>query len=124
MAVPIARKFGARVIGMTGRSDSTLANLSDCVLDIGRVEEACPLKLAPTASTSAMLALGDALAMVVLAERDFGLEDYAGPRQPTNLELVEEAVALCREVGRPVASGAEAAELIGLPGPAGGGAAR
>jgi uncharacterized protein (DUF849 family) len=44
-----------------------------------------------------------------------GLEDYAGPRQPSNLELVEEAVALCREVGRPVATCAEAAELMRLP---------
>jgi arabinose-5-phosphate isomerase len=47
------------------------------VLEIGRVEEACPMKLAPTASTTAMLALGDALAMVVLEERDFDRTDYA-----------------------------------------------
>jgi uncharacterized protein (DUF849 family) len=45
-----------------------------------------------------------------------GLEDYAGPRQPTNLELVEEAVALCAEVGRPVASASDAAEILDLPG--------
>ncbi|MCP3915392.1 MAG: KpsF/GutQ family sugar-phosphate isomerase [bacterium] len=75
--VPVARKIGAAVIGMMGRRQSTLAGLVDQVLDIGRVEEACPLKLAPTASTSAMLALGDALAMVVLAERGFEREDYA-----------------------------------------------
>ena len=72
-----ARKIGARVLAITGARDSTLARVSDCVLDIGDVVEACPLKLAPTASTSAMLALGDALAMVVLQERDFGREDYA-----------------------------------------------
>lgn len=72
-----ARKQGARVIGMTGRPDSTLGLAADAVLDIGRIEEACPLKLAPTASTSAMLALGDALAMVVLEERGFGREDFA-----------------------------------------------
>jgi len=71
------RKIGARLLAMTGASDSTLARHSDCVLDIGPVEEACPMKLAPTASTSAMLALGDALAMVVLQERAFGREDYA-----------------------------------------------
>jgi len=75
--IPVARKLGAVVIAMTGRPDSTLGQLADTVLDIGRVEEACPLKLAPTASTSAMLALGDALAMVVLDERDFGREEYA-----------------------------------------------
>jgi arabinose-5-phosphate isomerase len=72
-----ARKLGASLMAMTGRADSTLGRLSDCVLDIGPVEEACPLKLAPTASTSAMLALGDALAMVVLQERSFRREDYA-----------------------------------------------
>lgn len=72
-----ARKLGAEVIVVTGRPDSTLARLADCVLEIGRVREACPLELAPTASTSAMLALGDALAMVVLSERAFGREDYA-----------------------------------------------
>ena len=75
--IPVARKLGAVVIAMTGRPDSTLAGLADTVLHIGRVEEACPLKLAPTASTTAMLALGDALAMVVLDGRGFGREDYA-----------------------------------------------
>ncbi len=72
-----ARKLGTNLLAMTGAAGSTLAGLSDCVLDIGAVEEACPMKLAPTASTSAMLALGDALAMVVLQERGFGREDYA-----------------------------------------------
>lgn len=72
-----ARRIGARVIALTGRADSTLGRHADCVLEIGRVEEACPMKLAPTASTTAMLALGDALAMVVLEERDFDRTDYA-----------------------------------------------
>ena len=72
-----ARKIGARVVAITGRARSTLARLCDCVLDIGDIEEACPLKLAPTASTSAMMALGDALAMVVSQERNFSREDYA-----------------------------------------------
>jgi arabinose-5-phosphate isomerase len=71
------RKLGAGLIAITGAPESTLAQRADCVLDIGRVDEACPLGLAPTASTSAMLALGDALAMVVLQERNFGREDYA-----------------------------------------------
>ena len=76
-ALAAAKKAGARAIGFTGRPESRLGQLSDCVLDIGRVEEACPLKLAPTASTSAMLALGDALAMVVLGDRGFDREDFA-----------------------------------------------
>jgi len=75
--IPHLKRIGAPVIGMTGAPDSSLGRLSDCVLDIGRVDEARPLGLAPTASTSAMLALGDALAMVVLEERGFSREDYA-----------------------------------------------
>ena len=71
------RKIGAPIVAVTGEPASTLARYADCVLDIGRVQEACPLNLAPTASTSAMLAMGDALAMVVLQERSFGREDYA-----------------------------------------------
>jgi arabinose-5-phosphate isomerase len=62
---------------MTESAASTLGRLADCVLELGPVPEACPLGLAPTASTSAMLALGDALAMVVLEERGFSREDYA-----------------------------------------------
>ena len=72
-----ARRIGVKVIALTGVAKSTLARNADCVLDIGEIEEACPLKLAPTASTSAMLALGDALAMVVSQERNFGREEYA-----------------------------------------------
>lgn len=72
-----ARKLGASIIALTGEPGSTLARHADCVLDIGRVQEACPMNLAPTASTSALLALGDALAMVVLQERPFGREEYA-----------------------------------------------
>lgn len=72
-----ARKIGASIIALTGEPDSLLARHADCVLDIGRVQEACPMNLAPTASTSALLALGDALAMVVLQERAFGREEYA-----------------------------------------------
>ena len=75
--VAAAKKAGAVVLGMTGHPESSLGRLSDTVLDIGPVEEACPLKLAPTASTSAMLALGDALAMVVLGERGFDKQDFA-----------------------------------------------
>ena len=75
--LPHVRRIGATVIAVTGASDSSLVRLADCVLDMGDAPEACPLGLAPTASTSAMMALGDALAMVVLAERGFSREDYA-----------------------------------------------
>lgn len=75
--VAAVKKTGTRAIGITGRPDSSLGRLADTVLDIGAIEEACPLKLAPTATTTAMLALGDALAMVVLEERGFRREDFA-----------------------------------------------
>lgn len=77
LVVPAARRIGARLVAMTGRPESSLGRLVDCVLDIGVVDEACPLGLAPTASTSAMLALGDALAMQIARERNFSREDYA-----------------------------------------------
>lgn len=75
--LPHVRRIGAAILTITGDTDSSIAKLSDCVLDLGRVDEACPLGLAPTASTSAMMALGDALAMVVSSERGFSREDYA-----------------------------------------------
>lgn len=75
--LPHVRRIGAAIVTVTGEPDSSIAKLSDSVLDLGRVDEACPLGLAPTASTSAMMALGDALAMVVLAERGFSREDFA-----------------------------------------------
>lgn len=75
--VPAVRKIGARLVAITGKPLSTLGRLADVVLDIGPIDEACPLGLAPTASTSALLALGDALAMVVSRERRFSREEYA-----------------------------------------------
>jgi arabinose-5-phosphate isomerase len=75
--IPPTRKIGAGVIALTGQPEGALAKLADCVLDIGTADEACPLKLAPTASTSALMTMGDALAMVVMQERRFSREDYA-----------------------------------------------
>ncbi len=77
LLVPAVRKIGARLIAVTGMPLSTLGRLADVVLDIGPIDEACPLGLAPTASTSALLALGDSLAMVVSKERHFSREEYA-----------------------------------------------
>ena len=75
--LPHLKRIGAAIVAVTGERGSALARQAECVLDIGPVDEACPLGLAPTASTSAMLVLGDALAMVVLRERGFSREDYA-----------------------------------------------
>lgn len=74
--IPHLKKAGARIIGMTGKRDSTLARHSDILLDMGPIEEACPLRLAPTTSTSAMLALGDALALLVQRGRNFTAEEF------------------------------------------------
>jgi len=71
------KKKKIKIISMTGKINSTLARHSNFVLDTGVKREACPLGLAPTASTTAMLAMGDALAIALLKERDFKREDYA-----------------------------------------------
>ena len=75
--LPIIKKIGAQLIAMTGDTNSPLSEHSDCVLDCGVEAEACPFNLAPTASTTAQLAMGDALAVVLLEKRGFRIEDYA-----------------------------------------------
>lgn len=75
--VPLIKRTGARLISMTGRPQSTLAREADVHLDASVAREACPLGLAPTASTTAALALGDALAVALLDARGFGPEDFA-----------------------------------------------
>ena len=71
------RRIGAQLIAMTGSPTSTLASAADLTLDCHVAEEACPLNLVPTASTTAALALGDALAMTLLIEKGFREEDFA-----------------------------------------------
>ena len=71
------RRLGARLIAMTGTPGSTLAQVADIALDCHVSEEACPFNLIPTASTTAALALGDALAMALLVEKGFRQEDFA-----------------------------------------------
>ncbi len=75
--VPLIKRRGARLIAMTGNPRSTLALAADVHLDASVDKEACPLNLAPTASTTAALALGDALAIALLEVRGFGSEDFA-----------------------------------------------
>jgi arabinose-5-phosphate isomerase len=75
--VPIIKRQGAKLISMTGNPQSSLAIESDTHLDAAVAQEACPLNLAPTASTTAALALGDALAVALLDSRGFGAEDFA-----------------------------------------------
>jgi len=71
------KRLAIPLVTLTGNPNSTLAQASEVVIDVGIREEACPLGLAPTASTAAMLAVGDALAMALLEKRGFSEEDYA-----------------------------------------------
>ncbi len=75
--LPFVKQIGAKVIAITGNNKSSLAQHSDVVLDIGKIEEPCPLGLAPSASSTAMLALGDALALTIFKKRNLSKEDYA-----------------------------------------------
>ncbi|HRH17239.1 MAG TPA: KpsF/GutQ family sugar-phosphate isomerase [Aquabacterium sp.] len=75
--LPVLKRQGVPLIAITGRADSSLARHADIVLDSAVAVEACPLNLAPTASTTAQLALGDALAVVLLDARGFKAEDFA-----------------------------------------------
>ena len=75
--LPAAHRLGVKVIAMTGHKDSELARLADVHLDVSVSQEACPLNLAPTASTTAALAMGDALAVACLEARGFGADDFA-----------------------------------------------
>jgi arabinose-5-phosphate isomerase len=75
--LPAIRRLGVTLVAMTGRSESTLAQHADIVLSSAVEEEACPLNLAPTASTTAQMALGDALAVALLDARGFREDDFA-----------------------------------------------
>ena len=75
--VPIVKRLGVKMIAMTGKADSTLAQQSDACLNVSVDKEACPHNLAPTASTTATLVMGDALAVAVQRMRGFSAQDFA-----------------------------------------------
>jgi arabinose-5-phosphate isomerase len=75
--LPLVKRMGASLVSMTGKPGSTLATAADVHLNVAVDEEACPLNLAPTASTTATLAMGDALAVALLESRGFTAEDFA-----------------------------------------------
>ncbi len=75
--LPMLKRLGISLVAMTGRTDSTLGRHAEVVLDTSVEKEACPLNLAPTASTTAQIALGDALAVALLDARGFKEEDFA-----------------------------------------------
>ena len=74
--IPSIKKIGCKVVALTGNPASTLAKSSDQVLDVGVAKEACPLGLAPTTSTTALLAMGDALAVVLTNKKEFKSSDF------------------------------------------------
>ena len=84
--LPVARRFGIPLVAISGDPDSTLARQADVALDVSVPVEACPLGLAPTASTTAAMALGDALALALLEERGFSAEDFALLHPGTRVE--------------------------------------
>ena len=96
--IPYIKKIGTLTIAITSSDETTLAKVCDISLSIGQIEEPCPLKLAPSASTSAMLAIGDAVALTVLKERGFDEEQYAflhpGGELGKKLKKVEEIMRI------------------------------
>ncbi len=99
--LPSLKRLGVPLIALTGRIDSTLAHHSDVVIDVGVPREACPLGLAPTASTTAALAMGDALAVALLTQRGFKASDFRrfhpGGNLGTRLSLAIREVMLSGE---------------------------
>ena len=106
----ILKKLGHPTIGMTATRGSSLGRFADVTVATGKIEEACPLRLAPSASTTAMLALGDALALTVMRERDFNADDFAvfhpAGQIGRKLMRVDEAMSFKRGENLPVASDA------------------
>jgi len=114
--VPLVKRRGAKLIAMTGNADSALAREADAHLDARVAQEACPLNLAPTASTTAALALGDALAVALLDARGFSADDFARSHPRGRLHrqaLVHVADVMCRGESVPsVPSGASAIQAV------------
>ncbi len=75
--LPSIKSVGAKIIGIMGNANSTLAKYSDIVVDIGNIKEACPFNMAPTTSSTVTMVLGDAIAVALMKMRGFALTDYA-----------------------------------------------
>jgi len=106
--ISVLKKLGHPVIAITGNGANSLARYSDVVLKLGKVEEACPLGLAPSASTTAMAALGDALFLTVMRQRNFTADDFAlyhpAGQLGRKLIRVKEAMSFRRGENLPLAS--------------------
>ena len=104
--LPALKKLNVPVIAITGDRASTLARFSEVVLDIGEIEEACPLGLAPSASTTAMIVMGDALALTIFGMRNWKPEDYAfyHPGGDLGRRLIKVAEVMRKGGDNPVAA--------------------
>jgi arabinose-5-phosphate isomerase len=113
--LPSVKRLGAPIVSLTGNPRSTLAQSADVHLDVSIAQEACPLGLAPTASTTAALAMGDALAMALIERRGFTVEDFAvlhpGGRIGKKLLRVEDAMHTGEQVPR-VGPGARMRDVL------------
>jgi arabinose-5-phosphate isomerase len=111
------RSIGARLIVITGQSDSPLGRHADLVMSVGKVVEACPLGLAPTTSTSVMLAIGDALALTVMRMKKFTRDDFARfhPAGSLGIKLLKVGDLMRKGSANPtVASGATVHDALGV----------
>ncbi len=102
--VPALRRLNARLVAITERATSSLGQVADLCIALGPIEEACPLGLAPSASTTALMAVGDALALLVSRMRDFSPEDFAlyhpGGSLGRKLTRVEDVMRTGRQLRR------------------------
>ncbi|MCC6202669.1 MAG: KpsF/GutQ family sugar-phosphate isomerase [Gammaproteobacteria bacterium] len=112
--LPLLKRLGVPLIALTGKGDSTLGTQADVVLDVGVAQEACPLGMAPTSSTTAALAMGDALAIALLEARGFTVHDFARRHPGGSLRLlVKVAELMHRGAAIPcVAPGAPVTEAL------------
>ncbi|WP_435017431.1 KpsF/GutQ family sugar-phosphate isomerase [Tundrisphaera sp. TA3] len=119
--LPAIRSLGASLVAITGKATSALGRASDLCIALGPIEEACPLGLAPSASTTAMMAVGDALALLVSRMRDFRAEDFAvyhpGGNLGRRLARVDDLMRAGRRLRLAPASASVRDVFVGLAGP-------
>jgi arabinose-5-phosphate isomerase len=119
--LPAIRRLGASLVAITERAHSTLGRASEFCVELGPIEEACPLGLAPSASTTAMMAVGDALALLVSRMRDFRAEDFAlyhpGGNLGRRLAFVEDLMRTNARLRKAHESATVREVFVGLAGP-------
>jgi arabinose-5-phosphate isomerase len=106
--IELVKRLGIKMVALTGKENSTLTKYSDIVLSMGELDEACPLGVAPSVSTTCMLAVGDALSLTVMKAREFGVEDYVrfhpGGSLGAKLMTVEQSMMFKPDEKLPIAA--------------------